>query len=1291
MHATFTFLARAPLVVAAADPLGLGLGEVLIAVGVGIAGSVALGVIFWWYSSRRVREMQTLEDRYRTLFEEASVPILEEDFTEVSRWLDNLRDSGVEDIQTYVKAHPDEMREQFARIRVTAANRLGLALLGAEDLEHLLELMRDSSGVVTPETFPLELEALWFGRTSLDCETTLRVPGKPLRRGRLLWSMMTRRRGVPDPSRVLLTFTDLAELRSSEERYEQIFEALPVPVLVSDAQTLQFIDVNSAAVRVYGWGRAEFLGMRVSDIQEVNGTGEIEAALRKMNPDPLASFVARHRTKNGLTVDVEVTNRPVDLGGRRAIMTMARDVTEKVRAEEALRASEERFRLLFENAAEGVYESVPSGGFRNVNPAFARMLGFNEPREVHQMRPDAIAEWYVLPHRREAFMTEMAASDVLMGFESEVRRKDGSLIWISENVRAIKDASGKILHFQGFVSDITGRKRAENSLRQSEWRYRTLFEQSPVAIVELDYSGALPLLDEILKASGKAAAPDWGAYPDLAERTLSGVKLTGLNEAMVRALAASTKQHVLSGHETILTPEARTCVLGTVAAMARGKHWIEGEVLLNRLDGTPRTFYWRWWMPPNTAGHAVGNVQAALLDITDMRQTEAALRASEQRYRVLFEHSPIGIAEYDYREAIAWLDQLRGKGVVDLQAWMDQNPAEVSAAMFRMNLVGANAAMLRLVGSSSVEEAARLQTRLFTPEVFAARQAGFLAAWSGRNETEGEITLRSLDGTLRRVYHRWWIPLVNGHPFYERSQLAIIDLTAVKVAEGHLAAERERLGVTLGAMSEGVITVNAEGIVEFMNEAAGSMTGAGRSGLVSMPIRSVLTLRHQKTGVPVEPPIKAAIDADRAIELPPQTQLVRADESASLVEGRCAPIHDSQGHAAGAVLVLRDVTERARWETELLRASKLESVGLLAGGIAHDFNNLLAIMMGNLNLAMLDEAAMAAAGKWLREAERGAQRARDLTQQLLTFAKGGEPLLSAVYLPDVVREAAEFAIHGANVRVDFDLAVNLRSADADKGQIGQVVQNLVINAVQAMSAGGVIRVSMANETIDEGHPTLPPGDYVLLVIADNGPGIRDEHLPHIFEPYFTTKEEGLGLGLATVYSIVRKHHGTVTVESRPGTGTTFSIWLPAAKASQADPDASAAPFVPLSGKILFMDDEEPIRRMAQSLLKKLGLEVQTVDTGEKAVEAYAEARASGRPFDGVMMDLTVPGGMGGTQALAEMKKIDPDVRAIVSSGYSSDPVLANFRDYGFVAVVPKPYRIPELIKALRDVFPGRAP
>ncbi|MBX3751861.1 MAG: response regulator, partial [Opitutaceae bacterium] len=391
----------------------------------------------------------------------------------------------------------------------------------------------------------------------------------------------------------------------------------------------------------------------------------------------------------------------------------------------------------------------------------------------------------------------------------------------------------------------------------------------------------------------------------------------------------------------------------------------------------------------------------------------------------------------------------------------------------------------------------------------------------------------------------------------------------------------------------------------------------------------------------------------------------------------------------GAVLVVRDVTEHARLESDLRRASNLESIGILAGGIAHDFNNILAIIMGNLTLALLDEQVKASGGKrWLLEAERGAARARDLTQQLLTFAKGGEPVRTNVQLPELVREAAEFALHGSSARCEFAIPEGLPTADVDKAQIGQVVQNLVLNAVQAMPAGGVIRIAMGNVTLAEDeHPPLAAGDYLRLSIADTGRGIHPDHLPRIFEPYFTTKSAGVGLGLATVYSIVRKHRGHIMVESELDAGTTFHLWLPAAAEAEAPRRPNPAPFAEaMQGRVLFMDDEEPIRLMAAVLLGRLGLDPTIAEDGAEAVRQFRQAHGEGRPFDAVVMDLTVPGGVGGLEALREMQTIDPDVRAIVSSGYSSDPVLANFRAHGFRGMVAKPYRITALAAALRAVM-----
>ena len=394
-------------------------------------------------------------------------------------------------------------------------------------------------------------------------------------------------------------------------------------------------------------------------------------------------------------------------------------------------------------------------------------------------------------------------------------------------------------------------------------------------------------------------------------------------------------------------------------------------------------------------------------------------------------------------------------------------------------------------------------------------------------------------------------------------------------------------------------------------------------------------------------------------------------------------------------LIREQLEARAQLETELARASRLESLGVLAGGIAHDFNNMLTAVMGNLTLVMLEEKVMAIAGDCLRDAERGALRARDLTQQLLTFSKGGSPLRAAVALPELVRESAKFALHGTAVRSEFAAVSDLWSAEVDKGQIGQVVHNLALNAVQAMPHGGVLRISLCNVEVAAGESAqLAPGRYVRCAIADTGEGIKAESLERIFEPYFSTKQKGSGLGLAMVYSIVRKHQGHITVESEPGRGTTFELWLPAAGEPRTEPavDADSATTAARStGRILIMDDDEAIRRLGATALQRSGFAITCVDDGAAAVREFGAARAAGRPYDLVIFDLTVPAGMGGREAIAAVRRLDPTVLAIVSSGYSQDPVMADHRAYGFDAMVPKPYEIGELIVAVERLLVRRGP
>ncbi|MCD6584265.1 MAG: cache domain-containing protein [Desulfobacteraceae bacterium] len=413
--------------------------------------------------------------------------------------------------------------------------------------------------------------------------------------------------------------------------------------------------------------------------------------------------------------------------------------------------------------------------------------------------------------------------------------------------------------------------------------------------------------------------------------------------------------------------------------------------------------------------------------------------------------------------------------------------------------------------------------------------------------------------------------------------------------------------------------------------------------------------------------------------------------------GRCViletsgvPVFNKAGKVTGYRGVDRDITERKKAEEELQKMEKLKSVGILAGGIAHDFNNILMGLYGNISLAKEEIPKDHPAFKSLGNAENSMNRAIRLTKQLLTFARGGAPVRENIRIDELVKDVTRFDLSGSNIKPIFKQADDLWMADVDKGQIQQVFSNLIINAGQAMPDGGHLYITLENTELSEnGVANLDQGKYIKITVADEGIGIDQKCLDRIFDPYFSTKQTGSGLGLATVYSIITKHGGRINVDSQLGKGTTFTLYLSASESQESietRQSAAECATTKQTARILVMDDEEMICALVIKMLERSGFSVETALDGRQAIERYQQAMDVGQPFDVVIMDLTIPGGMGGTEAIKDILSIHPEARVIVSSGYANDPVMANYAEYGFCGIAAKPYTKSKLMEVLRRVL-----
>jgi PAS domain S-box-containing protein len=530
--------------------------------------------------------------------------------------------------------------------------------------------------------------------------------------------------------------------------------------------------------------------------------------------------------------------------------------------------------------------------------------------------------------------------------------------------------------------------------------------------------------------------------------------------------------------------------------------------------------------------------------------------------------------------------------------------------------------------------------------------------------------------------------------YYRRAE-HLNDELARKIAaqmkvEDELSSEKEMLAVTINSIAEAVIATDILGRVIIINRVAEEMCGVTAGETAGTLVYGDTGGKNSRMAEIFSGVFERISRSEDRIDIGLRTLFSEAGGEKRQLLGSGAPIRDREHHAIGYVFVFRDITGDLRLQNEILKIKKLESIGILAGGIAHDFNNILTAILGNINLAKLLLERESEPARLMVDAEEAIIRAQGLTRQLLTFARGGAPVKQVSSVQELVRDSTDFVLRGSNVKCVFEFPDDLWPASVDVGQFSQVIQNLVINADQAMPGGGEIIIRTENAVIDErdGVP-LRAGKYVRISVTDSGTGIDPRHLPKIFDPYFTTKEGGSGLGLASSYSIIKKHDGHIEAASRPGGGAVFTIYLPSSEREVARGAYKSTDISRIGGRVLLMDDDENVGKTVKKMLRHLGMMVTLAKNGDEAIEIFKMRHESAEPFSLVILDLTIPGGIGGREVLERLIEIDPDVSAIVSSGYSTDAVMANYEQYGFKGVISKPYRLEELSEVIRNLLKAR--
>jgi PAS domain S-box-containing protein len=1046
-----------------------------------------------------------------------------------------------------------------------------------------------------------------------------------------------------------------SEFSAGSELYRAVIETAGDGFCIVDREG-RILEVNDAFVRLLGYSRDELRSMHIKDIDAKESPAETEAHLQTVIRNGSDLFETVLRTKAGALRQMEITTSfwPIEKG---RLFNFIRDITERKRIEASLRESVELYRTLFEEAGDYVFlleignDKIPL--IVDANESALRAHGYT--RDELLGKPISIIDPDETP-KSAAERANAVENSNLKTFTVRHRKKDGSFIQNEVRVQHVRVHGRQLV--LSVERDVTEQRQMEDQLRNSEAKYRRLYNETPVLMHSIDRNANIvDVNDHWLKVMGYERSE------------VVGRKATDF-------YTEASKKYAI---DVIQPAFFRDGFAEDVAYQFVKKN---GEVVDVLLSATSER---------DASGNVVRS-QAVIVDVTETKRLEARTKKYADDLQRLLSVT---------RDMAATADISRLYRVA-IQTARDLLQFDFSTVML-LSDDGKGLTIMDTIG-------------------FPASLIGEYRLVEGQGLSTHVVVSREPDAVVDFLSEGRFIvpPVVHQHNI--RSALCVpmmLKGQVFGVLIGHTLAKREfsyedvSLYQSIGNQAAVAITnaMNQQALHE--NQARLDLAvQAAHMGVWRFEIkenkRHFDVLACQLLGI--DPPsfsgsadeffrvvhpddrehVKAALARTMKQSIPYEQEyrVVRSDNSTRSIASRGSLLRDEAGEPVRINGVLWDITDQRLLEEERLKTQKLESLGTLAGGIAHDFNNLLQGVFGYISMAKMTFEQKERSLAMLEQAEKSLHQSVNLTAQLLTFSKGGAPIKKVISLMPVIEDAVKFSLSGSRTAFVLSVPEDLRPVEADAGQIGQVIQNIALNADQAMPLGGQIDVTARNVSAADvaGLPNGLASDLVEISVRDHGLGVPAEHLTRIFDPYFTTKEKGSGLGLATSHSIIRKHGGALTVSSELGKGSVFTLYLPAAAAEPEQTPGMAASGSHRRCNVLLMDDDPVVRNVAGALLGELGHEAAFAENGEIAIAKYLAAREAGRPFDVVILDLTIRGGMGGAETVKKLRAIDPGVKAIVSSGYSEDSAASAFGEKGFRASLNKPYTVENLRDVLSKVM-----